>query len=288
MQASTGGDASASTRRGASASSRGDASASTRQPQSLALGVWLATRGALARASLGLAALGALVSIAAAMAMRGTPGVRTIPVVAAAALAWGAGSTLAFGAGMRAIRLDVEQGVVALARGRGVGALAYARGRVGGLVVVLAIAIGGSTLVAGLAATAVAGADRLAVGRAALAALVYALAFAVTLGPVAIAALGGPSRGGGYLALLAVLVLPEVMAPWTGALLPRGWRELTSIPAALDAVRNGVQGGAGSGAAQHAARAAVGLLAVVAASLMVVHARIGQERQTRAGEERGA
>ncbi len=244
-----------------------------RRPHALALGVWLATRGALARASLGLAALGALASIAAAMAMRGSPSVRTLPAIAAAALAWGAGSTLAFGAAMRAIRLDAEQGVVALARSRGVGPIAYARGRVGGLVIVLALAIGGSTLVAGLAATAAAGADRVEVGRAAAAALVYALAFAVTVGPVAVAALGGASRGAGYLALLAVLILPELLAPWTGALLPRGWRELTSIPAALEAVRAGVQG-PGAPGGEHAARAVVGLLAVVAASLLVVHARL--------------
>lgn len=254
------------------------------RPRSLALGIWLATRGALARASLAMTALGALASIAVAMAMRGTPAVKGLPAMAALALSWGAGTTLAFGVAMRAIRLDREHGILALTRSRGLGPLAYTRGRVGGLVVVLAIAVGGSTVVAGLAATAVAGGDSLAVGRASLAALVYALAFAVTMGPLAMAALGGRTRGGGYLTLLAVLVVPEALAPWTRVLLPRGWRELTSIPAALDALRAGVQ--SAGPASPHAARAAVALLAVVAASLLAVRARVPGDLVGAAAEER--
>jgi hypothetical protein len=115
------------------------------------------------------------------------------------------------------------------------------------------------------------------VARSSLAALVYALAFAVVLGPLAMAALGGQSRAGGYLGLLAALVLPELLAPWTSALLPHGWRELTSIPAALEAVRAGVQ--SPGSASLHGARAAVALMAVVAASLLVVHARVAIDTQ---------
>jgi hypothetical protein len=138
-------------------------------------------------------------------------------------------------------------------------------------VVILALALGGGTLVAGLAATAVAGGARHAVARASVAALVYALAFAATIGPLAMAALGARSRAGGYFGLLAVLVLPELLAPWTGALLPKGWRELTSIPAALEALRIGVQ--SAGPAVLHAARAAVALVAVALGSLLFVHAR---------------
>lgn len=132
--------------------------------------------------------------------------------------------------------------------------------------------MGGATLVAGLAATAVAGHAAEAIARASVAAFVYALAFAVTLGPLVMAALGGRLRAGGYLALLAILAVPELLAPWTGALLPRGWRELTSIPAALEALRAGVQ--SAGPALLHAARAAVALVAVVAASLLLVRARV--------------
>ncbi len=146
----------------------------------------------------------------------------------------------------------------------------------------LATTVGGGTLVAGLAATAVAGSSALAVARASAAALVYALAFSITMGPVAMAALGGRTRAGGYFALIAVLVLPELLAPWTRRLLPDGWRELTSIPAALEAVRAGVEL-AGS-AVLHAVRAAVGLVAVVAASLLWVRARMpGVDRIPDAG-----
>jgi hypothetical protein len=238
----------------------------------LALGVWLTARGAMVRASLALAALGALGAIAAAAAMRGTTGLASLPVIASQAFAWGVGTTIAVGGALRALRYDREQGIVALGRQRGVGAAAYSAGRVGGLVIVLAIAVAGGTLVAGLAATAVATAQAFAVARASAAAIAFALAFAVTLGPVAMATLGGRSRPGGYLWLLVVLVLPELLAPWTRDLLPGGWRELTSIPAALEAVRAGVQ--TAGPAAAHAARAAVGLVAVVAASLIVVRSRV--------------
>ncbi len=236
-----------------------------------ALGVWLAARSGLVRASLLLSALCALGSISAATATRGSPVAREIPAVASIVLTWGAGMTLAFGGALRALRRDREQGVIALARARGVSATQYAVGRVAGLVCVLAIAVGGGTVVAGLAATAVTGATS-AGARASAAALVYALAFAGTMGPLAMAALGGRTRAGGYLTLMAVLVAPELLAPWTRMLLPDGWDELTSIPAALEAVRRGVQSTSPSG--EHMARAVVGLAAVVAASLVVVRARV--------------
>ncbi len=238
----------------------------------MALGIWLTTRGALVRASLALTVLGALGSIAAAVATRGTSTLEELPGLASMALTWGAGTTLAFGGAFRALRHDRERGVVALAHARGVGVLSYSSARVGGLVAILALAMGGATLVAGLAATAMAGGQVHVVARSSAAALVYALAFAVTLGPLAMATLGGRSRAGGYLGLLAVLVLPELLAPWTGALLPSGWRELTSIPAALEAVRAAVQ--SSGSAALHGARAVVALMAVVAASLLLVHARV--------------
>jgi hypothetical protein len=249
-----------------------------RRPGVLALGVWLTARGAMVRASLGLAALGALGALAAAASMRGTTGLESLPAIASQAFAWGAGTTLAVGGALRALRNDREEGVVALARARGIGPAAYAAGRVGGLVVVLAIAVAGGTLVAGLAATAVATVQAFAVARASAAAIVFALAFALTLGPVAMATLGGRSRPGGYLWLLTVLVLPEALAPWTRDLLPRGWRELTSIPSALEAIRSGVE--TAGPALAHAARGAAGLVAVVAASLIVVRSRVPGDATT--------
>ena len=236
----------------------------------LALGVWLASRSALAKVSLVVAAAGALAATGAAFGMRGAKTLETLPEIASLGLAWGAGTTLAVGASLQALRHDREQGITALARARGVRKTAYAGGRVAGLVVVLVLAVGGGTLVVGLAATAAAVGDASTVTRAAAAAIAYAVAFAMTMGPLAMAALGGSTRGAGYLALMLVLVLPEMLAPWTKELLPPGWRELTSLPAALDAVRAGVR--SGGPAIAHAARAALALVAVVTASLMVVRA----------------
>src|SRR5580700_5645510 len=246
--------------------------ASRGRPHTLALGIWLASRGALVVTGLVLSAIGAVAACVEAVAGTRWKGA-ALPAIAAHAIAWGAGVTVAFGAALHAVRRDRAEGVVALARARGANAADYVRGRVGGLIAVLAIAVGGGTLASGIAATSVAH-PALATARATVGALAYSLAFAATLGPVALAALGARSRGTGYLALLAVVVIPELLSPWTSALLPHGWNELTSIPAALDAI--------GSGAASpihgamHLLRGLAMLAAVVGASLVVVAAQVSR------------
>jgi hypothetical protein len=245
----------------------------------LAFGVWLATRGALPRASLVLSALGVVGAAAATVVIgrEGGKGAEELPSIVAEAVSWLAGTTLAVGVAVQALRRDREEGVVALARARGIGAHAYARGRLGGLSVVLALAIGTPTLVATLGATSVCHAAGPCL-RAGLAALVYAAAFSATIGPVAMATLGARTRAGGYFTLLAVLVVPELAAPFTQTILPAGWDELTSIPAALGAVRAGVASPMRNG--EHFARAIVGLAAVVAVSLVVVAERLRDAQGT--------
>jgi hypothetical protein len=136
--------------------------------------------------------------------------------------------------------------------------------------VVLAVALGAATVVACLGAV-VATRGGAAILRSSGAAVVYVLVFAATLGPVAMATLGARTRAGGYLTLVAVLVVPELLAGATEQWLPRGWGELTSLPAALAAVRAGVAHPVLLGA--HAARALAALAAVVALSSLVVAAR---------------
>jgi hypothetical protein len=238
------------------------------------LGAWLASRGGLARTGLavtGLVGLGATIAALLSSSTR----VAFLPDLASAAIAWGGGVMLAFGASLRALPLDREQGVLSLVRARGATPGEYVGSRVLGLVVVLAIAVGGCTAVACLAAIAAAH-GAAAVVRSSAGAVAYALVFAATIGPVAMAALGARTRAGGYLSLLAVLVVPELLAGFTGRLLPHGWHELTSIPEALAAVRSAVAHPVLQGA--HGARALAGLLAVIALALLVVAARV------RAGE----
>jgi hypothetical protein len=253
-----------------------------RLPRTLALGAWLAARSPVAGAGFVLAALGAIASVAIAfvMARHGGRSLERVPTVASEAIAWSAGVTVAFGGALRALHRDHEQGIVSLVRARGVSIGAYVRGRVVGLIVVLAITIGGATLVAGLAAASVGGLS-MAVLRSSGGAIAYALAFSATLGPVALASLGARGRVGGYLMLVTVLVLPELLSPWTSSLFLDGWRELTSIPAALAAVRDGFTAPVTAGAS--AARALAGLAAVVAVSMLVVGASAA-----RADPERGS
>jgi hypothetical protein len=242
-----------------------------RAPRTVALGAWLAARGPATAVGIVLAIAGALASVVAAVALGGSEREARLPTLASSAVAWSAGVMIAFGASLRVLPRDREEGILELVRARSAGVAAYVRGRVVGLVLVLAVAVGGATLVAGGAAISLARPSLPAV-RAAIAALVYALAFAATMGPVAIAALGARTRAGGYLTFLAVLTLPEILARWTAEALPRGWHELTSIPAALDAVRAGVA--APGTAAAPMARALAALAAVVALALLVVAARV--------------
>jgi hypothetical protein len=250
-----------------------------RRPRTLALGVWLAARGGTSVLALAIAGLGALASVVAALALRRSsePLGAALPAVASSGVAWSAGVLLAFGASMRALARDGDEGVVALARARGVSASHYAQGRIAGLAIVLAAAVGGATSVAWVAALAAAGPSA-QLARAGAGAVAYALAFAATLAPVALATLGGSSRSRGYLAFLAVLALPELLAPWTANHLPGGWRELTSIPAALAAVRAGIAAPVANGAPM--ARAIAALAALAAASSVVAVARVrGADRR---------
>jgi|HubBroStandDraft_1064217.scaffolds.fasta_scaffold06787_5 hypothetical protein len=245
---------------------------SERRPRTLALGIWLATRTGLARIGLWLAAGTAIATAILAQGHVGALASR-FPTLAAMGVAWSAGISVAFGGALRALRRDLDQGVVALARLRGVGLLAYVRGRVWGLTALIALAVGAATLGVGFT-TIVDSKDRLAATREAFAALTYALAFAATLGPLAMAALGTGNRLVGYLSLLAVLALPEVLAGWTEPRLPAGWHELTSIPSALSAVAAGVRSGGPS--LLHMVRAMAGLAAIIALSLAAVWARLAQ------------
>jgi hypothetical protein len=224
------------------------------------------------RASLALALVGTVAGVVAAGLGRSEPYADAIPPVASAALSWGTGVMVAFGASLRAAHRDRDDGVLALLRARGVGASGYVFARAGGLAIVLAGTLGAGVLCVATAAT-LGSARPLATARVGAGAVAYALAFAATIAPLALATVGGRSRGLGYLALLSILALPEAVAPWTRQVLPPGWRELTSIPAALDAVRHGV---ARPDALAPAARALVGLAVVIIASLLVVRGRVAR------------
>jgi hypothetical protein len=240
--------------------------------RTLALGVWLARRGALAIAGFVLAAAGTVMAVVAAAFLRrnGSHDVALVPTLASECTAWSAGMTISLGAGLQAFHGEHEQGILALVHARCAGLGAYVRGRVGGLIVVLEATVGGATLISGVAALS-AGGNTKAVVRATAAALAYALPFAATIGPLAMASLTLRTRAGGYAALIAVLVLPELLSPWTSSLLPGDWRELTSIPAALDAIRACVL--LPHGGVARAARAIAGLAAVFAISVVVIGIR---------------
>ncbi|WP_205633595.1 hypothetical protein [Labilithrix luteola] len=70
------------------------------------------------------------------------------------------------------------------------------------------------------------------------ASVVFSIAFAVVVAPIAFAALGARSRVGGYLFLVSVVVIPEIIASALAKVLPDGVAEVLSVPSALSALRS--------------------------------------------------
>jgi hypothetical protein len=253
----------------------------------LALGVALGRAGTMAKLAIGIGALTCFGTAIVALVMAQTeahPPLENLPGLTADLLAWGAGVLLAFAATAHALRRDREQGIQALLRSRGGDAHDYVWGRVGGLAILLGIVVGGGTLFTGIVATLAARHFGLAAQtlQATVAGLAFAIAFSATLAPIAMAALGARSRAGGYAWLVGILVLPELLAGWTGAVLPRTWSSVLSIPSALSTLRTSLMPSAVDVAAF--ARAFVVLAVVCVLALIFVHSQLARvERETALG-----
>lgn len=251
----------------------------------LALGVALAWRGILAKASAVIAALTVIGMAVVGFALLGkgaSPPMHDVPVVASSALAWGGGFMLAFGAAVHALRRDVDDGVRGMLELRAVDERGYLFARVGGLAVLVAIVVAGGTLLVGLVSILL-GASVGAAGRTlatTLASVVFAVAFAAVIAPTALAALGARTRVGGYLFLASVVVLPELVAFAAGDALPSAVADVLSIPSALGALRAALL--PGSVDVARFARALLALALFVALTMVLVR----REASTTRHEER--
>jgi hypothetical protein len=205
----------------------------------VSLGFSLANTGFLARASLVIAVLTTLGAVAFALAMshEEAPPFASLPGVTASALAWGAGFLFAVAASARAFDRDEKDGIRFLVRTRGLSLGTYTIGRVFGLAITLALIVGIGSAVTGGVCAALAHGSRLAVGKATLASVVYALAFGILVAPLAAATLGARARGTGYLILIALLIVPELMQDSLDSL-PERWRGLFGIPSAMASLRD--------------------------------------------------
>ena len=217
----------------------------------LVLGMSLARRGALPVVSIAICASTALALaiVAGLLAGRGPKSAaHDVPILASSALAWGGGFLLAFAAAAHALRRDRTDGIrelfVARTASRG-GLRGYLFARVGGLAALIALCVGGGTLLCGL--VGMVGAARVSgvasMLQSTIAGIAFSLAFAAVVAPVAFAALGARSRLGGYLFLLAVVIIPELIIAMMGASLPASVADVLSIPSALGALRTSLAPG---------------------------------------------
>lgn len=239
----------------------------------LVLGMSLARRGILPVASLVICISTAIALglVAAILAGRGPQSpAHDVPLIASSALAWGGGFLLAFAAAAHALRRDRAEGVRALFISRTTSLRGYLFGRVGGLALLIALFVAGGTLFCGLAGTAgaarVSGVPRML--HATFAGVVFSVAFAAVVAPVAFAALGARSRIGGYLFLLAVVTLPELIVALMGSALPEPIADVLSIPGALSALRSALAPGTVD--LLRAARALLALAFVIAFAMFLV------------------
>jgi hypothetical protein len=237
------------------------------------LGISLARRGILPVASIVICiatAIG-LSLLAVVLAGRGSRSAAPdVPLLASSALAWGGGFLLAFAAAAHGLRRDRADGIRGLFVARTTSLRGYLLGRIGGLAVLIAILVGGGTTICGLSAMAAAS-HAAAVPRilhATGAGIAFALAFSAVVAPVAFAALGARSRIGGYLFLVGVVMLPELIVMGMGSALPESIADVISIPSALSALRTSLAPGTVD--PYRAARAALALTLVVALAMFLV------------------
>ncbi len=236
----------------------------------LALGVSLARRGVLPVASIAIcvSTTFALSLVTGVLSSRGPDSpAYDVPLLASSALAWGGGFLLAFAAAAHALR---PEGIRALFVARTTSLRGYLLARVGGLALLIAICVAGGTLVCGLVGAA--GVSRAAsvprMLQATGAGVVFSLAFAAVVAPIAFAALGARSRIGGYLFLIAIVTLPEVVVGMLGAALPESVGDVLSIPSALVALRTSLAPGTVD--PWRAMRAVVALSFVVGFAMLLV------------------
>ena len=214
----------------------------------LMLGITLARRGILPIASI-VICLSTTLALALVMVLLSSRGpdapAHDVPILASSALAWGGGFLLAFAAAAHALRRDRTEGIRELFVSRTTSLRGYLLGRVGGLAVLIAICVAGGTLLCGL--VGIAGAARgAAVPRmlhATGAGVAFSIAFAAVVAPVAFAALGARSRIGGYIFLIGVVMIPEMIVGMMGSSLPESVADVLSIPSALSALRTSLAPG---------------------------------------------
>lgn len=207
----------------------------------------LSARGPVAILAFGIAGATVLGALAVAAGLSQEPLAPSAELVslASSALAWGAGVAFAFAGASGSFARDRREGVTTLATLRGASSDHYALARTAGIGVWLAVLVGGGTLLVGLASavTAPTGMAGLRILQGLGASLVYAAAFAVVLSLVAMAALAARARAGGYLALVGVLLVPELIAEGARTATSGPWPEVLSLPGALDALRGGLMPG---------------------------------------------
>ncbi len=262
----------------------------------LALGTKLSGEGIAARLTHGLGAVIAVgfAIFAARVARRdGATSLADAVALSSTALAWVAGLLFVLGAATQGMARDRGRGISALYRLHGVSRQRYLAVRALGLGLQLLrmVALGSLFVALVGAAAAPRTAQVMAAARGWVSCLVYALAFALVVAPLAAAAGGSPSaeerpsasvsrlrpaerpRGRGLVVLGLVLLLPAIVRLATAGVVDPSWRAVLGIPSALSALRALVLGAGDRPLALHAA---VVLLVMAALGALLLRAQMSR------------
>lgn len=185
----------------------------------------------LAWVSIALAALATLACLAITFKVR-DDGVALVGAVrlTTSIIWWGATVLMAFALSARILHKLWGEGfstLLQLRAGRSTAWQAY----LFGMFARLCLAALPPVVLVGIVALVLAGTDRGRVFGMLIACIVSTLFFAATIATVALAALGGRSRAGGYLRLFAILTVPEVVG--SSLTVSKEMRGMLSIPSLL-------------------------------------------------------
>lgn len=234
----------------------------------LALGTRLSGAGLVQKISLGVVVITVLGAIAVAMSLMhdAHPPLAAVPVLTAAALAWGGGFTFAIAAGAHAFDRDMASGIRELSRTRGVSGRSYVLARVLGLALALFLIVAVGTIVTGAACALLGPASRVAILKSTAATIPYAAAYALVLAPMCVATMGTRSRPRGYMLLLAILIVPELAQDSLEGI-PEHWRSLVGVPSAMATLRDSLTPAHFDAALAGAAAAVIAILALLCIAL---------------------
>ncbi len=208
----------------------------------LRVGLLFALRSVRVRLALGLSLLVTLMLLSfafLAIRIETRPSFPLFPVAASNAMTLGPGVFVVLALTVDVFRRDRREGVWNYYRSRGVRFNEYARTRMLGAFVLTFLAVFAAPLLLGMVGLLFAPNARLSMAMLGtfVGVTLFSLSYAALLVALAWAAFAPRPFAKGYVMVLLVMVLPEIVAPYVSGWLPEGWVDLLTVRTLLASFR---------------------------------------------------